>query len=156
MTSTTRQLKATAAILFSCTLIGCGESNTTGSTETSSPPAVQEPVKQVVTQPKTPEQLGKKVFARCVACHTVEEGGKNRVGPNLWGIFGKTSGTHEGFAFSKAMKEAAIVWDEETISAYMENPKTYIPKNKMIFIGLRKPEDRENLIAYMKESTGAN
>jgi cytochrome c len=54
------------------------------------------------------------------------------------------------------MKEAEIVWDEESISAYVENPKSFMPGNKMVFVGLRKPKDRENLIAYLKESTGAN
>ena len=71
-------------------------------------------------------------------------------------VFGQTSGTVEGFAYSKAMIEAAIVWDEETISAYVENPRSYIPGNKMVFIGLRKQEDRDNLIAYMKANTGAD
>jgi len=146
------KLQAALAIIASTTLVACSDSSSSNTSQPASKPVVE----QVKASPKTPEQLGKKLFARCVACHTVEEGGKNRVGPNLWGVFGKTSGTHEGFAFSKAMKEAAVVWDEESISAYIENPKTYMPGNKMVFIGLRKPEDRANIIAYMKESTGAN
>src|SRR5690606_17425781 len=79
---------------------------------------------------------GERLFNRCKACHTVEAGGADRQGPNLHGVFGREAGTKEGYNYSKAMAASDVVWDEETIDAYIADPKGYIPNNKMIFVGI--------------------
>ena len=92
---------------------------------------------------------GKKVFNKCRACHNVDKT-KNKVGPHLVGIFGRTSGTVDGFKYSKRMKAAAVVWDQSTLDAFLTKPKSFIKGTKMGFAGLKKATDRENVIAYLK------
>jgi cytochrome c len=97
---------------------------------------------------------GEKVFRRCTACHTVDEGGKNKVGPNLWGIFGSTAGMRAtGYKYSDALKSSGIVWDATTMSKYLENPRKMVPKTRMAFPGLKKIGQRNNVIAYLKSVT---
>ncbi|MPZ12081.1 MAG: c-type cytochrome [Kiloniellaceae bacterium] len=95
---------------------------------------------------------GEKVFNKCKACHTTEAG-KNKVGPSLAGVIGRKPGTVEGFKYSSGMEEfgADHVWDEETLSTYLEAPKKVVKGGKMAFVGLKKPDDREDVIAYLKQ-----
>jgi cytochrome c len=95
---------------------------------------------------------GEKVFNKCKACHTTEAG-KNKVGPSLAGIIGRKPGTVEGFKYSSAMQEfgSSHVWDEATLASYLEAPKKVVEGGKMAFVGLKKPDERDNVIAYLKQ-----
>lgn len=95
---------------------------------------------------------GERLFQQCKTCHTVEKGGKNGVGPNLSGVFGRLAGAAEGFGYSDAMKSAGFVWDEARLAQYVKDPKKFLPGNKMAFVGLKRQEQIDDLIAYLKEA----
>jgi len=96
---------------------------------------------------------GAEVFKKCRACHDVGPAAKNKVGPLLNDIIGRKAGTIEGFAYSDANKAAGakgLVWTEEVMFKYLENPLTFMPATKMAFAGLKDAQDRKDVIAYLK------
>lgn len=100
---------------------------------------------------------GEKTAKVCTACHSFANTGDNKVGPGLWEVVNRKPGTHEGFKYSQGMTTfgETHTWDFATLDIYLTNPKAEVPGNKMAFAGLKKPEDRANVIAYLR-SLSAN
>jgi len=94
---------------------------------------------------------GKKLYNKCKACHAVDD--TNKVGPGLKGLIGRAAGSHEGFKYSDALKASGITWDEASLDTWLANPKDMVKGTKMIFPGLKKEDQRKDLIAYLKDAT---
>ncbi|MGB0631047.1 MAG: c-type cytochrome [Alphaproteobacteria bacterium] len=117
-------------------------------------------------KPKKPEPLqpivgmlasadataGEKVFKKCAACHKVAKDGKNGIGPNLWNIVGAKRGAVDGFGYSDALKSKEGSWTYESLNAFLAKPKGYVPGTKMSFAGLKKVQDRANVVAYLRNA----
>ena len=102
-------------------------------------------------------EAGEKVFNKCKACHMVGDDAKNRVGPELTGIVGREIASAPDFKYSDAFlakKAEGFTWSEESLGEYLTNPKEYIPGNKMTFVGLKKPEEIANVLAYLVHESG--
>ncbi len=139
-------------VLAATALVACGgEAETTatapqpGNSSAAAQPATAapEPTASIANQ-------GRRRFGACAVCHTVNEGEPSRVGPNLFDIVGAPAGAVEGFAYSKAMREAGIVWTEDNLDAFIESPQNFMRGNRMGFVGERNPEYRAAVIAYLK------
>ncbi|MDY6924313.1 MAG: cytochrome c family protein [Pseudomonadota bacterium] len=97
---------------------------------------------------------GRRVFARCRACHTINEGGSNMTGPNLHGVFGRQAGGLAGYNYSSALRQADFLWDGERLDHWLENPRTFLKGTKMSFAGIPDATDRRDVIAFLKVETG--
>ena len=94
---------------------------------------------------------GEQSFKKCLPCHSVGEGAKNKVGPELNGLDGRKSGNAEGFNYTEANKNSGITWSESVFKEYIKDPRAKIPGTKMVFAGIKNEEEVNNLWAYLKQ-----
>jgi len=123
-------------------------------------PAPTTPVAEAVaaatasTDPGGDIAKGKKTFRKkCMSCHTIDKGGKDRTGPNLWAIVGRTKAASQNYRYSNTMKMLGGVWTEAEIGSFIAGPRTFVPDTKMTFAGLKKAQDRADVLAYLKTLT---
>ena len=98
---------------------------------------------------------GEKVFKKCSACHMIASGGKNMIGPNLWGVIGRTAGSISDYKYSKAMVAYGKQWSFEEMNSYLIKPQAYVKGTKMAFAGLRKEKDRASVILFMNSKSSS-
>ena len=102
---------------------------------------------------KANADVGKDIFKKCLMCHTIEKGGHNKIGPDLWGVFGSNKAHRADYSYSSAMKAKGGVWDLQSLFAFLHKPKEFIPGTKMTFIGLKKPQEIADVIAFLKSQS---
>jgi|LauGreSBDMM110SN_4_FD.fasta_scaffold67490_2 cytochrome c len=93
---------------------------------------------------------GAKTFKKCATCHTIGKGEAAKIGPNLYGVLGRKRGSFPAFSYSEAMKAKGGAWDSDSINQFITKPKDYLPGTKMAFAGLKKPQDRADVILYLQ------
>jgi len=100
--------------------------------------------------PASAADRGRALFAACGVCHSIREGDNARIGPSLFGVYGRAAGAVEDFAYSDAMKESAVTWDDDALNAYLENPQEFMPGNRMAYPGENNADNRAAVIEYLK------
>ncbi|NJC42682.1 cytochrome c [Brevundimonas alba] len=141
-------------------LVSCSQGDNAAAPSASARPAPTEAEKAALLAalpaPYNQADLdnGRRVFARCRSCHTINEGGSNMTGPNLYGVFGRQAGGHPNYNYSTAVKQAGFAWDAERLDHWLENPRTFLKGTKMSFPGIPDAADRRDVIAFLKVETG--
>ena len=98
-------------------------------------------------------EKGEKIYKKCGSCHNYEKGSRNKVGPNLWNIVNRSKASMDGFAYSDALAKSEGIWSYEELAAFVYKPKEYISGTKMNFAGLKKVEDRANLVLFLRDQS---
>ena len=156
-------LLLSAALTASLALAACGDNAAPAADATpkAPPPPAPTEAEKVAMLAALPApynagdlENGRRAFARCRSCHTITPGGPNMAGPNLYGVFGRKAGERPRYNYSNAMRTADFTWDAEKLDHWLENPRTFLPGNKMTFPGLPDAADRRDVIAFLKVETG--
>ncbi|KTE22727.1 cytochrome c, class I [Sphingopyxis sp. H050] len=135
---------ASVVLAGALALAGCGQADQPAETSTGTAPAEPAPAIEPTAA------MGEQVFKRCVACHTIDKGGANGIGPNLHGVVGRPVASHAGFSYSSAMKAKGGVWDVAALDTYLEAPMKALPGTRMAFAGVYDPLDRKALLLYLE------
>lgn len=159
-----RRYAAVAVLVGMATVLGaCSKSPEEtakgGAAGTSAPAPVDPETAKILATLPAPYNTadlenGQRKFALCRSCHTITEGGANMTGPNLHGVFGRKAGTVEKFRYSQAVQNAGFVWDAEHLDKWLQDPRGFLPGNRMSFLGVKDEKDRIDLIAYLKVESG--
>lgn len=155
--------KVLLAAAFALSLAGCGPSAPDNTASKASPAPVEpgpsaEELQAAISALPAPYneatyEAGRRVFAQCRSCHTIDAGAPNRVGPNLHHVFGREIGTAEGFTYSQPVQDADFAWDADRLDHWLQNPQTFLPGNRMAFAGVRDATQRRDLIAFLMVET---
>jgi len=132
-------------------LVGCGGGSDGASG--NSAPVSEVPIDINILLENADLKRGQNLYLQCRACHSLEAGGMNKVGPNLHGLFGSKAAFAPGFTYSEVLTNADVVWTPATLDPWLARPSTFLPGNRMVFVGIRDPQDRANIIAFLQQET---
>ena len=127
--------------------------STSTTTETTSASSSTEPGEIMALLASASVADGEKIFKKCVACHSITKGGRNKIGPALWGVLGRKAGSVSDYKYSKAMAAHGKSWSFKEMNGFLIKPKDWIKGTKMSFVGLKSEKDRAAVILYMNEKT---
>lgn len=150
--SVTNKLLFSISGIIASVLVACGERPPEVEAADTAPDKF---MAETIVEVETPQMtLGKRVFASCASCHTVNHGGANGIGPNLSGVLGSVAASKANFDYSDALTDAPIVWTKESLDRYLENPAITVPGGSMVFTGVKDAAERAAVIAYLIATTG--
>jgi len=147
---------ALSALALGLLVTACAEGGDGAAAPAAAPAATPAPPPDLpALLAKADPDKGRVLFLQCRACHGLEAAEGNKVGPNLHGVMGRKAGLAPGFAYSDVLAQSTVVWTPETLDPWLARPSEFLPGNRMVFVGIKKPEDRANLISYLQKATAA-